>query len=269
MPGHKTVFTTERGQRHQQAALDAAPKNLAITMLRQPDRETLLSHLSTAEYFISERTGVVDAEMIQSAPHLKLILRLGSLTYDIDVEAAKEAGVAVCYWPVASVIRVAEHLVMQMLALSKNLRQTEAIALEAVKTVQGRTEACGVQVEIMPRLPAIYGDRARLVEVVQNLVDNACKFMGEQPHPKIEIGARQDGDETVFYVRDNGIGIDPQYHEKVFGLFDKLDPQSEGTGIGLALVKRIVETHDGRIWVESEGAGKGSTFYFTLPNEHQ
>jgi len=68
------------------------------------------------------------------------------------------------------------------------------------------------------------------------------------------------------FVRDNGIGIDPKYHEKVFGLFDKLDPQSEGTGIGLALVKRIVEVHGGHIWLESAGAQAGTTFYFTLPS---
>jgi signal transduction histidine kinase len=67
----------------------------------------------------------------------------------------------------------------------------------------------------------------------------------------------------IFFVRDNGIGIAPEYHERIFGLFNKLDANSEGTGIGLALVKRIVEFHGGRIWVESE-AGKGSTFYFTL-----
>lgn len=131
MSRYKTVFTTERGRRHQQAALNAAPDNLAITMLRQPDKETLKSYLAEADYFISERTGVIDAELIQAAPNLKLILRLGSLTYDIDTQAAKAAGVAVCYWPVGSVIRVAEHLVLQMLALSKKLRETEAIALEA------------------------------------------------------------------------------------------------------------------------------------------
>ncbi len=128
---YKVLFTTERGRRHQQAALDAAPDNLDITMLRQPDKESLLPHLADAEYFISERAGVIDAEMIQVAPKLKLILRLGSLTYDIDTQAAKAAGVVVCYWPVGSVIRVAEHLVMQMLALGKKLRQTEAIALAA------------------------------------------------------------------------------------------------------------------------------------------
>lgn len=128
---HKVVFTTERGQRHQQAALEAAPANLDLVMLRQPDRDTLLSHLAEAEYFISERTGVIDAGMIQAAPKLKLILRLGSLSYDIDTTAAKAAGVIVCCWPVGSVIRVAEHLMLQMLALGKRLREAEAIALEA------------------------------------------------------------------------------------------------------------------------------------------
>lgn len=131
MTRYKTVFTTERGHRHQQAALQAAPAVLDITMLRQPDRATLLAHLAEAEYLISERTGVIDAGLITAAPRLKLILRLGSLAYDIDTGAAKAAGVAVCYWPVGSVIRVAEHVMLQMLALSKKLRETELIALEA------------------------------------------------------------------------------------------------------------------------------------------
>jgi len=137
------------------------------------------------------------------------------------------------------------------------------IAREAVQLVQGRIAARGVTVEIAPDLPVVYGDRMRLVEVVQNLVDNACRFMGEQPHPRVKIGARQDEAGAVFYVRDNGMGINSQYHDKVFDLFEKLDPQSEGTGVGLALVKRIIETHGGKIWVESE-VGTGSTFCFTL-----
>jgi signal transduction histidine kinase len=101
--------------------------------------------------------------------------------------------------------------------------------------------------------------------VLQNLIDNAAKFMADQPNPRIEI--KQAGEENgkpIFLVCDNGIGIAPEHHERVFGLFDKLDPNSNGTGIGLAIVKRIVELHEGRIWVQSE-AGKGSTFFFTLP----
>jgi signal transduction histidine kinase len=105
------------------------------------------------------------------------------------------------------------------------------------------------------------------MEVLQNLLDNAAKYMGDQPDPRIEIGQRGEDAERgqlIFFVKDNGIGIAPEYHERIFGLFNKLDPKSEGTGIGLALVKRIVEVHGGRVWVESE-LGKGSTFFFTLP----
>jgi PAS domain S-box-containing protein len=142
------------------------------------------------------------------------------------------------------------------------------LAQQAVERVAGQIAKRGVQVTIAPNLPTVYGDRPRLVEVVQNLVDNGVKFMGDQPEPVIEIGSRQVGGEYVFYVRDNGIGIEPQYHEKVFGLFDRLDPSVEGTGVGLALVKRIIEVHGGRIWVELEGYGKGSSFCFTLPGKN-
>jgi signal transduction histidine kinase len=117
---------------------------------------------------------------------------------------------------------------------------------------------------VAPDLPTVRGDRARLLEVLQNLVQNGVKFMGDQPAPRVEIGARRDGDELVHYVRDNGIGIEPRFAERIFGLFDRLDPDIDGTGIGLALVKRIVEVHGGRIWVESEGPGRGSTFCYTL-----
>ena len=119
--------------------------------------------------------------------------------------------------------------------------------------------------DIQAGLPTVCGDRVRILEVIQNLLDNAAKFMGDQPNPRIEIGARGEGDDAVFFVRDNGLGIDPRHHERIFGLFDKLDSAGEGTGVGLALVKRIVELHGGRIWVESEGAGKGAVFCFTLP----
>ncbi len=138
------------------------------------------------------------------------------------------------------------------------------LAAEAVDRVDGAIAESGIDVEITPGLPPVYGDRPRLVEVLQNLIENAVKFMGEQPRPRIEIGCRNHDGEATFYVLDNGAGVDPRYHETIFGLFDRLDPRVDGTGIGLALVRRIVELHDGRIWVESDGKGQGSTFCFTL-----
>jgi len=110
-------------------------------------------------------------------------------------------------------------------------------------------------------------DQAAVVAACSRLIDNAAKYMGDQPEPRIEIGAYAHDGETVCYVRDNGIGIDGRYHEKVFELFDQLDQTFEGSGVGLALVKRIVEIHDGRIWVESDGPGTGSCFFFALPSK--
>jgi len=108
-------------------------------------------------------------------------------------------------------------------------------------------------------------DRQRILEVLQNLIDNAAKFIGEQTEPLIEIGqAGMINGMPILFVRDNGAGIAPEFKDRIFGLFNKLDALSDGTGIGLALVKRIIEFHGGRIWVESE-LGKGATFFFTLP----
>jgi signal transduction histidine kinase len=138
------------------------------------------------------------------------------------------------------------------------------IACEAVELVQGRLSNARARVHIQENLPSVYGDRRRLVEVLQNLLDNAAKFFGDQPRPEIEVGVQgMEEGKPVFFVRDNGMGIKPEHRDRIFGLFTKLDTDSEGTGIGLSLVKRIVEVHHGRIWVESEEA-KGSTFFFTL-----
>jgi PAS domain S-box-containing protein len=141
----------------------------------------------------------------------------------------------------------------------------DELAREAVAAVGGPISQRGVQVHIGEDLPIAYGDRHRLLEVFQNLVENAVKYMGNQEHPVIQIDAEPAEGMILAYVQDNGIGIEAQYCERIFGLFDQLDAGSDGTGIGLALVKRIVETHGGRIWVESEGAGTGSRFCFTIP----
>jgi signal transduction histidine kinase len=144
----------------------------------------------------------------------------------------------------------------------------EDVVQEARSVTAGRLALRSVKVEVEGPLPVVRGDRQRLVELVQNLLDNAAKFMGERSEPTIWIGTRGDGagsGQATVYVRDNGIGIDPAHQERVFEIFERLDTQVEGTGLGLALARRIVETHGGRIWVESAGAGQGSTFCFSLP----
>lgn len=139
------------------------------------------------------------------------------------------------------------------------------LARETVRMLDESLLSRSVEISISPDLPRVHGDPIRLREVLENLIENAAKHFGSQSNPHIEIGAREQEGEQVIFVRDNGQGIDPRYHNRIFNLFEKLDLATEGSGIGLAIVKRIIEVHGGHIWVESEGEGKGSTFCFTLP----
>lgn len=135
------------------------------------------------------------------------------------------------------------------------------VVVEAVKLQAGERN---ITFEIASDIPEVWADLSRLKEVLKNLIENAVKFTANQSHAIVKIGSRKQLDEEVFYVQDNGIGIDPAYQDRIFGLFERLNPKIEGTGVGLALVQRIIEDHGGRIWVESEGTGTGSTFFFTL-----
>ena len=143
----------------------------------------------------------------------------------------------------------------------------QEIVQEALVLVAGRIAQRGVKIEVTQKPLVLCGDRVRLVELFQNLIDNAVKFMGDQMEPKIEIGLETKNGRKHLFVRDNGMGIDPRHKDKLFGLFERLNPEMEGTGMGLALVKRIVEVHGGKIWVESEGLGQGTCFWFTLPGK--
>ncbi len=115
-------------------------------------------------------------------------------------------------------------------------------------------------------LPEVLGDETLLVQLFQNLIGNAIKYRRPDALPRVHISAKKEGSDYIFSVRDNGIGIEPEYFDRVFQIFQRLHTQSEypGTGIGLAICKRIVERHRGRIWIESV-AGRGATFFFTVP----
>jgi signal transduction histidine kinase len=172
---------------------------------------------------------------------------------------------------ISSAISKMENLLRDTLELSRigrvanppELVAFKEIVQETLDQISEKIMTNSVRVTIKPDLPLVDVDRVRIVEVLANLMENSIKYMGDQPHPSIEVGCRLDGEETVFFVKDNGMGIDPSQHDKIFGLFYKVDKKSEGSGAGLAIIKRIIEVHGGRIWIESE-LGKGCTVFFTL-----
>ena len=140
---------------------------------------------------------------------------------------------------------------------------SQTVFQRILRTIDSRLREAEAQVEVAA-LPVVLADEGQLEQVFTNLISNAIKYRGQQP-PRIRVEARRDGAEWIFQIADNGIGIDPQYFDRIFIIFQRLHTRQayEGTGIGLAMCKKIVERHGGRIWLESE-PGKGSTFYFTL-----
>ena len=165
--------------------------------------------------------------------------------------------------------RLLEEL-LELARLGRVVNPSEIVSLamltdEVVDLCRAEIEENSILIEIAPDLPKIFGDRLRLRMVLLNLVENAIKFTRGQASPKIEIEARDHETRTLILVRDNGTGIEPDHLEQIFGLFKRLDPSVPGTGVGLALVKRIVEAHHGEVWAESEGTGCGSRFIVALP----
>jgi len=167
------------------------------------------------------------------------------------------------------------HLLDGVLQLSKEGRimgvpvriSFEELLKEVLVMLEGAIRSRNANVVVRSGFPRVYCDRQRIIQVVMNIIENAIKFTDKGITPEIEVGTRKYNGKTVVFVKDNGIGIDPRYHSKIFDIFDQLDPASEGIGLGLAYARRIVDLHGGKIWVESKGKGKGSTVCFILPEE--
>jgi signal transduction histidine kinase len=137
------------------------------------------------------------------------------------------------------------------------------VVAETVELLGASIAEQGAVISVAPDLPVVRADPVRLRELIQNLIENALKFSPVNPH--IEVGARREHGFAVCWVRDNGRGVDPRYLGRIFGLFDQIDADAPGTGVGLALVRRIAEVHGGKAWAESAGVGHGTTMYFSIP----
>jgi PAS domain S-box-containing protein len=178
---------------------------------------------------------------------------------------------------IAEAVGKMERLISTLLELSRSGKSVDTpviitlaeLAHEAAGLLDVSLKARGISLKIDENLPVVSGDRERLLQVMTNLLENAVKFMGDQKVPVVEVGVRTEAAGQVFFVRDNGMGIRKEDQPKIFGLFERLNPDIPGTGIGLATVRRIIEAHGGKIWVESEGPGKGTTFWFTIPRENK
>ncbi len=149
-------------------------------------------------------------------------------------------------------------------ALARGTVNVTALAQSVVAELRQTQGAVAVEAVISP-LPPASGDAALLRQVLVNLIGNAFKFSAKRAHPKVEIGVEQNGSEAAYYVKDNGVGFDMQYANKLFGVFQRLHrpDEFEGTGVGLALAQRIIQRHGGRIWAEGK-VDEGATFRFTL-----
>lgn len=163
-----------------------------------------------------------------------------------------------------------KRLIDGLLAYSRVGRQAtfEAVQLddcinEAIQILNGAVSEAGATILRSP-MPVAYGDRMMLARVFLNLITNAIRFTREGEPPTIDVSCEDGGEEWILSVGDNGVGIDPRHAERIFVIFQRLDPSKNGTGIGLAISKKIIERHGGRIWVESLGRGHGSVFRFTI-----
>ena len=198
---------------------------------------------------------------------------IGALKEDFGDRLSEDAKIYLKYMSDAS--QKMEDLINDLLDLSRIGRVTEkkedlpfaVIVEKALNILKLQLQEKNIEVHVQKNLPVVFGDKKRYVQVMENLLSNAVKYIGQDNQtPRIEVGIQKQDSQNVFFVRDNGIGIEERYFDKIFQVFQRLPSakkHGKGTGIGLAIVKRIIELNGGKIWVTSE-PGKGSTFFFTL-----
>lgn len=235
----------------------------------QKDREILFDELKVKNQELQQFTYTVSHDL--KSPLITIKGFLGILKEDIGNGLKEEINKDLLQ--ISKATDKMGELLTGILHVSKtqqtslNLISVDSLKLikEAISLLEGQMLYKDIQINLEGDFPILYIDKTKMFEVFQNLIDNAIKYMGSQGSPKIDIGYRKYDNEHLFHIRDNGVGIEERYKEKVFELFDRLDNTIDGTGIGLTIVRRIINQHNGRIWIESSGKDQGATFFFTLP----
>ncbi|QIR38850.1 GAF domain-containing protein [Tolypothrix sp. PCC 7910] len=251
-----------------QAALELR-KAIINIVLRQADELAQLAHdLERSNAELKKFAYVASHDLQEPLNQVANYVQLLEMRYEdeLDEDAKEFINFAV------EGVSLMQTLIDDVLAYSKVDMQAIAFGLTEVTTplnrtlsnLRGRIHETGAMITHDP-LPTVMADSTQLMQLFQNLIANAIKFRSEQP-PQIHIGAERLEDEWLFSVRDNGIGLEPRFSDRIFVIFQRLHTREEypGTGMGLAICKKIIECHRGRIWVESQ-LGEGATFYFTIP----
>ncbi len=245
-------------------------KAIVNIVLRKADELALLaSDLQRSNAELKRFAYVASHDLQEPLNHVSNYVQLLEMRYGdrLDEDAKDFIGFAV------EGVSLMQTLIDDVLAYSKVDSQVSQFELTEVKVsleqaltnLQKRIRESKARIIIQDSLPTIMADKTQLMQLFQNLIGNAIKFRSAAT-PEIEIKAERKEDEWLFSVKDNAIGIEPQFSDRIFVIFQRLHTRDEypGTGMGLAICKKIIECHRGRIWVESE-LGKGSTFYFTIP----
>ena len=252
----------------------AAARNITDQRRLEQERQVFIKELSDKNEELE--TFVYSVSHDLKTPLVTIEGFIGAMREDFGNQISEDQEKYIKYMSDAALKM--EALINDLLEFSRIGRMTEkkrkfsfaGIVKELLKTLQPQIQARGIEVDIQEDLPDIYAEKKRFIQVMENLLTNAVKYIGkENPCPRIDIGVQDRDGQNVFFVRDNGIGIEEIYFEKIFQVFQRLPSAKkagEGTGIGLAIVKRIIEHHGGSVWVTSK-PGEGSTFFFTIKHQ--
>lgn len=244
-------------------------KAIVNIILRQADELAQLAHdLERSNAELKKFAYVASHDLQEPLNQVANYVQLLEMRYQEELdEDAKEFitfavdGVSLMQTLIDDVLAYSK---VDMQAIAFQLTGVDKALDRALTNLRTRISETGATIT-HDELPTVMADSTQLMQLFQNLIGNAIKFRSDKP-PEIHLGATRLEDEWLFSVRDNGIGIDPQFSDRIFVIFQRLHTRDEyqGTGMGLAICKKIVECHRGRIWVESQ-LGEGATFYFTIP----